>query len=157
MAMEDIKSMLDGMDITALIPSLEDILSKLDLLLRILVMAGPLALLGLGLYYFLAPPKEANHEAGYRFRYGMSKVKVWQFTQRMAGIVYSSVGFVLTVIMSLICSGFGAMEAPDMVWAACKCILWQVGLILVGTIAINVTVVAAYDRKGNRRGSTKEE
>ena len=79
------------------LPSLESLLGKLDLLVRVLVMAGPLALLGLGLYYFLLPPKEANHSAGYRFRYGMRKVKVWKFMQRIAGMVYSLVGLVLTV------------------------------------------------------------
>ena len=47
-------------DFGSLIPSLESLLGMLDLLARVFVMAGPLALLGLGLYYFLLPPKEAN-------------------------------------------------------------------------------------------------
>ena len=140
---------MDDFDIGALIPSLETLLGKLDLLLRVLVMAGPLALLGLGLYYFLAPPNEANYSAGYRFRYGMSRVKVWRFMQRIAGMIYSGTGLVLTVVMAIVCIGFGKMAAPDMVWAAVKCILWELGIIAAATAAINITVIVVYDSEGN--------
>lgn len=147
---------MDDFDIGSLIPSLDSLLSKLDLLLRVLVMAGPLALLGLGLYYFLAPPNEANHSAGYRFRYGMSRVKVWRFMQRIAGMVYSGTGLILTVVMAIICIGFGKMEAPDMVWAAVKCILWELGIIAAATAAINITVMVVYDSHGNSRKEMRE-
>ena len=143
-------------NIGSLIPSLESLLGKLDLLARIFVMAGPLALLGLGLYYFLLPPKEANHTAGYRFRYGMSKVKVWQFMQRIAGMVYSGVGLVLTVVMAIICIRFGTMEAEAMLWTAVKCILWEFGIIALASLAINVTVVVFYDDQGNSRKEMRE-
>lgn len=151
MAMDDISSLLKDFDITALIPDLQTVLGKLDLLLRFLVMAGPLTLLGLGLYYFLFPPKEANYEAGYRFRYAMSKVKVWQFTQRLAGMVFSVLGLGLTVVMSLICGSFSGLAAPDMVARAATCILWEIGLLLAATLAVNITVMCLYDSKGNPR------
>ena len=139
-----------------LIPSLDSLLGKLDLLSRILVMAGPLALLGLGLYYFLLPPKEANHSAGYRFRYGMRKIKVWLFMQRIAGMVYSLVGLVLTIVMAIICIRFGSMGAEEMLWSAVKCILWELGIIAVATAAINITVIAVYDSQGNSRKEMRE-
>lgn len=143
-------------NIGSLIPSLDSLLGKLDLLARVLVMAGPLALMGLGLYYFLLPPKEANHSAGYRFRYGMTKVTVWRFMQRIAGMVYSGVGLVLTVVMAIICIQFGSMEAEEMLWAAVKCILWELGIIALATLAINVTVVVFYDSQGNSRKEMRE-
>ena len=139
-----------------LIPSLDSLLGKLDLLSRILVMAGPLALPGLGLYYFLLPPKEANHSAGYRFRYGMRKIKVWLFMQRIAGMVYSLVGLVLTIVMAIICIRFGSMGAEEMLWSAVKCILWELGVIAVATLGINVTVVVFYDSEGNSRKEMRE-
>ena len=138
------------------LPSLESLLGKLDLLVRVLVMAGPLALLGLGLYYFLLPPKEANHSAGYRFRYGMRKVKVWKFMQRIAGMVYSLVGLVLTIVMAIRCISIGAMAAEEMLWAAAKCILWEFVVIAVASFAINVTVVIFYDSQGNSRKEMRE-
>ena len=147
---------MDDFDIGSLIPSLDSLLGKLDLVLRVLVMAGPLALLGLGLYYFLVPPKEANHSAGYRFRYAMSKVKVWRFTQRLAGMVYSGTGLVLTIVIAVICIGLGKMEAPDMVWSAVKCILWELGILAAATAAIDITVVVLYDSQGNPRQEMRE-
>lgn len=147
---------MDDLDIGSLIPSLEALLGKLDLLLRILIMVGPLALLGLGLYYFFAPPKEANYSAGYRFRYGMSRVKVWRFMQRIAGMIYSAVGLVLTVVMAIVCILLGGKDAPDMVWTAVKCILWELGLIAVATAAINITVMVVYDRQGNSRAEMRK-
>ena len=143
-------------NIGSLIPSLESLLGTLDLLARVFVMAGPLALLGLGLYYFLLPPKEANYSAGYRFHYGMSKVQVWRFMQRIAGMVYSGVGLVLTVVMAIICIGFGGMEAEEMLWTAAKCILWELGIIAFASLAINVTVIVFYDSQGNSRKEMRE-
>ena len=144
------------LDLGALIPSVGTLLGKLDLLMRILVMAGPLCLFGFGLFYFLYPPKEANYRAGYRFRYGMSRVEVWQFMQRVAGMVYGGLGLVLTVVMGIICTGFGKMAAPDMVWAGVACLLWEIGLVMVAGIAINVTVMVRYDHKGYRRGEAPQ-
>ena len=143
-------------NIGSLIPSMESLLGTLDLLARVFVMAGPLALLGLGLYYFLLPPKESNYSAGYRFRYGMSKVKVWRFMQRIAGMVYSGVGLVLTVVMAIICIRFGSMKAEEMLWTAVKCILWELGIIAFASLAINVTVIVFYDSQGNSRKEMRE-
>ena len=100
--------------------------------------------------------KEANHSAGYRFRYGMSKIKVWRFMQRIAGMVYSGVGLVLTVVMAIICIRFGSMEAEAMLWTAAKCILWELGIIALASLAINVTVVVFYDDQGNSRAEMRE-
>lgn len=142
-------------DIGSLIPSLDSLLGKLDLLVRVLVIAGPLVLLGLGLYYFLMPPGEANHSAGYRFRYGMRKVKSWRFMQRVAGIGYSVTGLVLTVVMAIMCIRLGAMEIEEMLWFAAKCILWELVSIVAATVVINVIVVLAYDSMGNNRAEMR--
>ena len=138
-------------DLGALIPSLDSVLGVMDILMRALVLAGPLALLGFGLFFFLKPPKEANYAAGYRFRYGMSKVSVWQWMQRLAGMVYGGLGLVLTVIMGLICIRFGSLQAPDMVRLAVSCLIWEVVLVALATAGINIAVVVRYDRKGNLR------
>ena len=144
-------------DLGSLIPSVDTLLGKLDLLMRILVMAGPLCLFGFGLFYFLFPPKEANYEAGYRFRYGMSRVEVWQFMQRLAGMVYGGLGLVLTVVMGIICTGFAALSATDMVWKAIGCLLWEIGLVVLAGFAINATIVVLFNYKGYRRGTAQKE
>lgn len=146
---------MEELNLGALVPSLASLLGGLDLLLRIFVMAGPLAMLGLGLFYFLAAPKEANWLAGYRFRYGMAKVASWQFMQRLAGIVYAATGLLLTVIMSFFCAGFSKYTPMDMTLRAGKLIVWELALLLAATVAINITVMIRYDSEGNRRSDFK--
>lgn len=149
--MDSIIALFENFDLTAFVPELDTLLGKLELVTRIAVMIGPLILLGLGLWYFLSPPKEANHHAGFRTLWGMGSVEAWQFTQRIAGIAFSVLGFVLTVVMALICNGYRGMEMLDMLWSAVVCVLWEIGLVLVATIAIHILVLVRYDWKGDRR------
>ena len=148
--MDALKDLLEGFDLAALLPQLDTMLGKVELLTRIAVMVGPVVLLGMGLFYFLAAPKEANHSLGYRFYWGMSSVEAWQFTQRLAGAVWAVLGLVLTVVMALLCARFRGMEAMDMVWFALRLVLWELGLVAVSCLAIDITVLVFFDRKGSR-------
>ena len=143
--------------LTDVLPGVDTLFADLEPLLRFLVMVGPLALLGLGLYYFLMPPGEANHSMGYRFRYGMSRVAVWQFMQRLAGIVFGALGLVLTVVMALLCLRLDSMKTMDALWYCVKCIGWEIGLVVEAHLAVNITVMARYDSKGNLRSEKKYE
>ena len=122
-----------------------------ETLLRLAVMAAPLLLLGFGLLYLLAPPKEANYSLGFRCWWGMSSLDAWQFTQKIAGMIWSVLGLILTVVMALICNAFRRMEPMDMVWTAVKCLGWELGLTLVATLAVNVIVIVVFDKDGYRR------
>ena len=107
------KTLLSDFDPMMLLPDLGAMMDKLDVALRVVVMAGPLCLLGLGLLYLLFPPAEANHIFGYRHFWGMSSVEAWQFTQKTAGLVWTGLGLVMTVVMAFLCNGY-----RDMTWEA---------------------------------------
>ena len=134
-----------------LVPPLDTVLGWVELIARLAVMAAPLALLGLGLLYLLAPPKEANFSAGYRCWWGMASLDAWRFTQRVAGMAWTVLGLVLTVVMSVKCLNFGQMPLMDMLWTAGEYLLWQMGLILLIGLVINLTVFVVFDRTGHRR------
>lgn len=151
MDLDALISLFDGFDLTAFLPELDTLIGWIELLLRICVMAGPLLLLGFGLLYLLCPPKEANYSLGYRFWWSMASLDAWQFTHRLVGIVWSCLGLVLTVIMALICNAFRGMELMDMMWDSIACIGWEIGLTLVSCLAIDIVVVAVFDRSGYRR------
>ena len=155
--MDFLEKILDGSGLSEYLPDLVGLADKLDLVLRALVMVGPLALLGFGLFYFLAPPKEANYSVGYRFRYGMSRVAVWQFMQRLAGMVYGGLGIVLLIVMSVLCAKFAGMNEPDMVWFGLKCVIAELELIVVATLGIDITIVAMFDRNGVSRRQKRLE
>ncbi len=151
MEFDSVTGFLDNFDISKLLPDLGTMLGKLDLVLRIGVLLAPLVILALGLLYFLTPPKEANHSFGYRFYWGMSSVESWRFTQKLAGAVWSVLGLVLLLVMALLCSSFKGMEAMPMVEKAVKYLFWELILIAISCVAIDVTVMVFFDSKGVRR------
>ena len=152
MDIEAIKALFEDFDLAAFLPKLDDVIGWIEMVLRIAVMAGPLLLRGFGLLYLLAPPKEANYSLGYRFWWGMSSLDAWQFTQHIAGLVWSALGTGLTIVMALICNSFRRMEPMDMVWSAVKCLGWELVLVVLACLAINITVFAKFDNTGYRRG-----
>ena len=152
--MEALKQ-LGELDLGALIPQLDTLMGWVELLLRLCVMAAPLLLLGFGLVFLLAPPKEANYGLGYRFWWGMSSLQAWQFTQRIAGMIWSGLGAVLTIVMALLCTGLRNMDPMDMAWQAGIYVLWEIGLTVVSCIVIDVIVIVRFDSKGYLR-SEKE-
>lgn len=151
MDFDALKALFEEFDLAAFLPKLTDVLGWVEMVLRIAVMAGPLLLLGFGLLYLLAPPKEANYGLGFRCWWGMASLDAWQYTQRLAGLVWSGLGTVLTIVMALICNAFRRMDPMDMVWCGVKCLGWELALTAVACIAINVMVIVKFDKDGFRR------
>ena len=149
--MEALKALMKDFDPAALMPNLSDVLDKLENIIRLAVMIAPLVLLGLGLLYLLAAPKEANYKLGYRFFWGMSSVEAWRFTQRLAGIVFAALGLVTGVAMLLISGGFASMDTMDLLWRAVYCVAVEAGLTAVACLTINAVVALRFDGKGNER------
>ena len=142
---------INNLDPAEYLPEIDSIVGWVVLLVRIFVMAAPVIMLLFGLSYLLLPAKEANHMVGYRFYFGMGSIPAWRFTQRLAGIVWSGLGLVLSVVRFFVSNGFGGMDGMAMLDKAVVCILWEIGLIAVACIAINVVLIVRYDRKGQPR------
>ena len=149
--MDALKSLFEDFDLAAFLPDVTSALGWVESTLRVLVMAGPLLLLGFGMLFLLAPPKEANYGLGFRCWWGMASLEAWQFTQRLAGLVWSAMGVGLTVIMALICNAFRRMDPMVMVWCAFWCLIAELVLILASWIFINVKLYHRFDRWGFRR------
>ena len=148
---DSIKKTLDSLDPAALLPDLPNLFSKAALICRIAVLIGPVILLVLGLAYLFLSPKEANYYFGYRCYYGMGSVRAWRFTQRIAGMILGGLGLILTVIMTVISLNFGSMELSAMVWRALWGLVWEAGLALAATLAVNILAMVFFDGKGNMR------
>ena len=149
--MDALMSLFEGFDFANFIPDVTSVLGWLETIARIAVMVAPLVLLGFGLLDLLAPPKEANHSLGFRFWWGMASLDAWQFTQRIAGMVWMVLGLVLTIVMGILCNGFRGMEVDAMLWLAIRCILWELGIAVVSTLGIQVAVFIVFDSRGFRR------
>lgn len=149
--MNSITAFFDEIDLTKLVPQMDTLLEKLQLVAGLALMIGPILMLAFGLWYFFLPPKEANHSAGFRTWFGMGSVEAWRFTQRLAGIVWGVMGLVLMVVMGIICMSFNAEDVMEMATKAFMCLMWQAGLALISYFGISFIVFLRYDAKGYRR------
>ena len=152
---DSIKELMDGFDPAALLPELDTVFGKIELVCRIAVMIGPVLLLLLGLTYLLLAPREANHYLGYRCYYGMGSVQAWRFTQKLSGIVLGGLGLVLTAVMVFMMMSFRGMEVQAMLWRAVKCLIWQAALALLANLAINAAAFFLFDSHGDFRSKKR--
>jgi len=146
-----IKAMMDGFDPAALLPDLSRLFDSLVPVCRIAVMIGPLVILALGLSYLFLAPKEANWYLGYRCYFGMGSEYAWRFTQRLAGMIFTGLGAVLTVIMFIITGRFPYMEITAMVWRALECMTAEAIAALAAVLIINISTAIHFNRKGQHR------
>ena len=154
-SIDSIKELMDGFDPASLLPQLDTVFGKVELVCRVIVMIGPALLLLLGLVYLFLTPREANHYIGYRCYFGMGSVNAWRFTQRLAGIVFGGLGLILGGVMFFIIGSFRELALDAMVWKAAKCLLWEAALALLAHFGVMLTATAAFDRKGNFRRKKK--
>jgi len=157
MNIEDLKSLMDAFDPASLLPELNSVLDLVLYAVRIATLVGPAVLLLLGLGYLIFAPKEANYYFGYRCAFGMGSVEAWRFTQRLAGIVWSVLGLVLTAAMVLLTGKLPQMEIYDAIWTAAKYVLWEVGLVAVSCIFINTVVMRQFTYDGEYRKEKKKK
>ena len=153
--MEGISSATNELDLGSLLPNLSTLIGWIEFLLGLAVMIGPLLLLGFGLLYLFRPPKEANFGIGYRCWWGMSSLEAWQFTQKLAGKIWTGLGGALTIFMLVICISFGSLDPLTMAMRAGFCLLCQIVLISIACVAINIVVMVHFDKDGFRRGETE--
>ena len=153
---ESIKELMDGFDPAALLPPLQEVFGSLATVCRFAVIIAPVIMLVLGLLYLFLAPREANYYFGYRCYFGMGSVRAWRFTQRLAGLVLTALGLVLTIVMFTISGGFADMEVTEMVWKALSCLVWQAGLALAATFLINILAAVFFDRRGEPRRRRKK-
>ena len=157
MTIDDLKKVLEGSDLSAVLPDLSKIMDSLAPIMKIALMAGPIILLALGLMYLFVAPKEANYTFGYRCYFGMGSVNAWRYTQRLAGILFTGVGLILTLVMFGVTAGFQKLDVMDMLWKAVKCGIWEAAIIALVNIVLQVTVAFYFDGKGHLRKRKKRE
>jgi hypothetical protein len=149
--MEALKNLLTEFDPAAFVPQLGSVIGWMELILRICVLAGPIALLVMGLWYLILPPKEANHIAGYRFFWGMGSVQSWKVMQFLAGVGWAASGLVLTITMVVITNGYRGMDMMAMGYSAIRCILWQIGAAALTCVLVNLSMMIMFTFKGDLR------
>ena len=156
MTIDDLKKVLEGSDLGAILPDLNSIVDGLAPIMKIALLAGPVILLALGLMYLFVVPKEANYTFGYRCYFGMGSVSAWRYTQRLAGILFTGVGLILTLVMFGVTADFREMDVMDMLWKAVKCGIWEAVIIALVNMAVQLAAAFYFDSKGRLRRRKKK-
>ena len=152
MNLDAILEIFSGADGTApVLPDAGSLVDKVFPIARILVVAGPVIMLILGLLYLFAAPKEANHHFGYRCYFGMGSEEAWQFTQRIAGITWTVLGGGMALVMLIISARFPVQDILTMLTNAAKCVVAEALVLLAASLVIRTIVAARYNRHGGRR------
>ena len=153
MNLDAIMEFFSGTEAAApVVPDAGTLLDKVVPIVKILVIAGPVIMLILGLLYLFAAPKEANHHFGYRCYFGMGSEEAWQFTQRIAGITWIVLGTVMTVAMLIVTARFPGQDILEMLTTAATCVVVEALVLLAANLIIRAIVTARYNRHGDRRG-----
>ena len=149
--MDKILSLLQDFDVANFLPEPGDYVQSLVGWVRFFVLVGPLLLMGLGAWYFFAPPKEANHSVGFRTYWGMGSVRAWLFSQKLAGMSYMVTGGALFLIMLIVSLTFSGERAMGMINTALVCVLIQLVLVLALWITLNLLIYRAFDKDGKSK------
>lgn len=149
--LDTVKHLLDGVDPATLLPDVSTVVGKVQVVCTLAILAAPLVMLVLGIAYLFFAPKEANYYFGYRTAFGMGSVSAWRRTQKLAGLVFSILGLLLTIVMLLVSLTLPSRAPMDMVWLAVKCLLWQGVLALLAKATINGLTMLHYNYRGTKR------
>ena len=148
--MELITKLFD-IDFAALVPELPVFLGLTRTLLAFAMLAGPVTLLILGGLYLYKPAPEANYSFGFRTYYGMGSIEAWQFSQKIAGLIFGVLGAALLVIMLIVILFFIGKDLLQVAMIAMVCLLIQVVLILAARIVVAALCKKYFDKNGDRR------
>lgn len=153
--MEKITELLNTFSLEKYIPKLDTLMGWVQWLVSLAVRVGPICILVLGLIYLLIPPKEANRKAGFRTYFGMGSVIAWNVTQRLAGIVMTITGLILTIIAYKRIGEFSSYDMMTMANVALKMVKSQVICALVIYVFMFLLTAVLFNRNGDCRFGEK--
>lgn len=142
---------LFSMDFAALVPELSVFLKTARVLLALALLAGPVCLLALGALYLFKPAPEANYRYGFRTYYGMGSIEAWQFSQKLAGLIFGALGAVLVVTMLIVILCFIGKNLLQVSKMSAICLLIQMIFILLARLAVAILSAKYFDKDGSRR------
>lgn len=154
--MDKLLSLFDNFDLAKLLPDLQKVFSDIRTWAGLLVLVGPLVLLGVGLYYMFLTPKEANHRTGFRTPFGMGSVSAWRFTQRIAGLVYAGLGLILLIVMLIWKSSWGGLDIIPYVTKAVTALIVQGVLVALAWLGLNIVPAVFFKWNGEPRRELPE-
>ena len=139
------------LDLSAFVPEMPAFLGGIRALLVILQLLGPILLAGFGALYLFKPAPEANYRYGFKTYYGMGSIEAWQFSQRIAGMIFGGLGAVFLLAMTIVALTFIGKDLFRIAGTVIICLLIQAVFTLAARITIAVLCRKYFDKDGNHR------
>ena len=140
------------MDLSKLVPAMPVFLGFVRTLLVLAVLAGPVLLTVLGAMYLFKPAPEANFKYGFRTYFGMGSIEAWQFSQKIAGLIFGALGVLLLIVMLIVVLvSFLRKDLFQVAGTAIVCLIWQAIFALAARLTVSILSWRYFDKDGNRR------
>ncbi len=139
-----------------IIPELGKLLSDVKLWLNLAMLIGPVLLLAMAAFYLFLSPKEANHKAGYRTFFGMGSVKAWNYTQKIAGLVWGGAGLIMLLAAVIGCIILAGQTLDGGAAAAQVILIIQAVCAVLAFLTVEILVALQFDANGNPRIRAKK-
>ena len=146
-----ISGFFQTLDPTELMPEVGKFLTITKLLIVICMLIGPVLLLLSGLKYWKSPSKLPNHNTGFRTYFGMGSKLAWDYTQRLAGALFTIVGGVLLLGSLLVFIIFLGQDDVKFAFAGLICMIVQAALALLSWAVIVILATVNFDKNGKPR------
>lgn len=149
--MSDILSLLQDFDVANFLPAPDKFLTGLTGWIRVILLAGPLLLLGIGLWDRYVSPKQHGSRLCFPMWVNVTGKKAWAYAQRLCNVTCLLLGGGLSVLMLIISLFFSGERGLAMIYVALVCMIIEFILVLIAWIGINILVGKAYGKNGNLR------
>ena len=149
--MEAITEFLEDFDFAKILPEITALLSSLRLWLSLLMLAGPVLVLTLGLWYYFFPVSKPSQRIGFRLQRTLVSQAAWQYCQRLVGKLWMFGGAGLTVISLVVLLIFLGASHTTLAIAALISVGIQALLVLASYIFVVVHIYTKFDKNGVRK------
>lgn len=141
----------ETLDPTQLLPPAGTLLTLSVLLIIVSVLVGPVLMLLAGLKYMKTPSPLPNYKTGFRTYFGMGSKQAWDYTQRLAGLIWTILGGVMCLASVIICLIFIGKNPAQIAYIALITMIVQASLTVIAWATITIMVTVNFDKQGQLR------
>ncbi len=146
-----ISGFFETLDPTQLLPPAGTLLTLSVILIIISLLVGPVLMLLAGLKYLKTPSPLPNFKTGFRTYFGMGSKQAWDYTQRLAGLIWTILGGVMCLAMVIICLIFIGKNPALIAYIALISMIVQASLAVISWATVTIIVTVNYDKQGQLR------
>ena len=142
---------LDTLDLHLLVPNLPILMILLISSTIGIMLACPVLLFMAGQRYLKKPAPMPTLEHGFRTHFGMGSKSAWDYTQQLAGKLFTRLAVVLEALSVLTLLLFIGRNASQMMGLVMLCMVVQAVTVCGSALLIMVLAMINYDKDGRLR------